>query len=125
VTKTSATHNPDTSISAPKDTSNRRTLRRHDDDGPNKTRIQIDLSQERFEKFNQMMNDCNLDTKKDLFNNALTLLAWAIEELKAGNHIASYNKGTGDIETIHMPIFDGLKEQHRNAALVKATRMAR
>jgi hypothetical protein len=57
----------------------------------NKTRIQIDLSTKEVERMNLVMDRCELESRKDLFNNALTLLEWAIHEVSQGFRIASVN----------------------------------
>lgn len=50
------------------------------------------------------MEQTGLTTKKDLFNNALTLLSWAIEEVANGNTIASVNEEENRYRVLQMPI---------------------
>ncbi len=39
-----------------------------------KNRLQFELTDDQMEKLNELMRACNLTTRKDLLNNALTLL---------------------------------------------------
>lgn len=54
-----------------------------------KTRVQLDLAAEEVRRMNWIMEACGLDTRKDLFNNAMTLFEWAVDEVVAGRRIAS------------------------------------
>ena len=114
---TAASHNE---IDPADDPSTPRAGKRASEGVDGKTRIQVDLTEERYEKFSQMMRDCALDTKKDLFNNALSLLAWAIGEVKAGKHVASYEKTSKEIEIINMPIFDEIRDRRKTNLLLES-----
>ena len=54
-------------------------------------RVQIDLAEARVRELEELMKVCGVSTKKELFNNALTLLEWAVREVRKGNSIASVN----------------------------------
>ena len=47
-------------------------------------RIQLELPEEQVQALDKLMEKINLRTRKDLFNNALTLLEWAVKEKSAG-----------------------------------------
>ncbi|HEY2884084.1 MAG TPA: hypothetical protein VGJ08_02580 [Rhizomicrobium sp.] len=55
-------------------------------------RIQIDLDENRVRELEQLMVVCGLVTKKELFNNALTLFEWAVDSVRQGRTIASLNE---------------------------------
>ena len=55
-------------------------------------RIQIDLDEKRVKELEELMDVCGLSTKKELFNNALTLFEWAVESVRQGRTIASLNE---------------------------------
>jgi len=57
-----------------------------------KTRVQLDLSPASIERMNRSMHVCDLETRKDLFNNALSLFDWAVEEVMKGRVIASLDE---------------------------------
>lgn len=69
-----------------------------------KTRVQIDLSPREVERMNWMMSECEIESRKDLFNNALTLLEWAIQEIQEGKKIASFNDETRERTILSMPV---------------------
>lgn len=68
------------------------------------TRIQFELSEERLNELESLMEETGVRTKKDLFNNALTLLEWAIAERKAGRIIASVDEKENKYKEIVMPV---------------------
>lgn len=45
-------------------------------------RIQFELTEEKANELTQLMNTIGVSTKKDLFENALTFLEWAVNELQ-------------------------------------------
>ncbi|MCA1244109.1 hypothetical protein LC092_16820 [Stappia stellulata] len=95
-----------------------------------KIRIQFDLLPERVEELHQLMVDCGVDTRKDIFNNAITLLEWAVAEVKMGHEIASLNKANKSYEIVRMPIFsnvakrNSMKEQPISTVLEERKREA-
>ncbi len=52
-------------------------------------RIQLDLPEDQVAELDKLMEETRLSTRKDLFNNALTLFMWAVKAKKAGRTIAS------------------------------------
>jgi hypothetical protein len=46
--------------------------------------IHLEVSEERLEELDKLMEAVDLHTRKELFNNALTLLEWAVNERKPG-----------------------------------------
>jgi hypothetical protein len=67
-------------------------------------RIQFELSEEKLNELESLMEETGVRTKKDLFNNALTLLEWAIAERKAGRIIASVDEKENKYKEIVMPV---------------------
>ena len=56
-------------------------------------RLQIDVTDAQVEELERVMKECGISTKKELINNALTLLEWAIRERKRGRIIAAIDEG--------------------------------
>jgi hypothetical protein len=69
-------------------------------------RVQFDLLPERIAEMDQVMIYCDLRTRKDLFDNAMTLFEWAVEEVRKGNKIASYNRDTDHVEVVRFPVLE-------------------
>lgn len=72
-------------------------------------RLQFDMTEDRLILFDKMVVDCGLRTRKDLFDYAMTLLKWAIEEAKAGNQVASFDRKTTSVELLKVPILDHVR----------------
>lgn len=72
-------------------------------------RIQIELPEEKVQALEKLMKEVGIKTKKDLLNNALTFLEWAIQEVREGNSIAAVNEKENKIKEIVMPIFKSIK----------------
>jgi hypothetical protein len=71
-------------------------------------RIQLELPEERVEELDKLMKAVDLRTRKDLFNNALTLLEWAVNERKAGRVVASIDDETHRIKELVMPVLESV-----------------
>jgi hypothetical protein len=69
-------------------------------------RIQFDLLTERLAELDELMSFCDLKTRKDLFENAMTLFEWAVHEVRAGKEIASYDRSEEHVEVIRLPVLD-------------------
>lgn len=66
-------------------------------------RIQFDVSPARLHELEHLMAVCQLSTKKELFNNALTLFEWAVKESQEGNLLASVNERKKRYRELQMP----------------------
>lgn len=71
-------------------------------------RIQLDLPESKVTELKELMAETQLDTYKDLFNNALTLFEWAINEVQTGRKIASLDEENERYKVLAMPVLDSL-----------------
>ena len=67
-------------------------------------RIQFELTKEKADELDGLMKETGVQTKKELFNNALTILKWAVRETKKGNSIASVDEAHRKYRELQMPI---------------------
>lgn len=67
-------------------------------------RLQFDMPEYKLPEIERLMEECEISNKKDLFNNALTLLKWAVRQVKEGNRIASVNDDKKTYRELEMPI---------------------
>jgi hypothetical protein len=81
------------------------------------TRVQIDLPIERVQVLDQLALEAGGLTRKDLFNNALTLLKWAVKEVKRGRTIASVAHDKPMTE-LSMPFLDSLGKNNPDSDVV-------
>jgi hypothetical protein len=82
-----------------------------------KTRVQLDLAPAQMERLNWLMEACSFETRKDLVNNALSLLEWAVLETREGRSVASIDKAAKKIVELTMP---ALADAARNASRVRS-----
>ncbi len=75
------------------------------------TRIQLELSGERVRELEALMEESGVRTKKEFFNNALTLMEWAIKERKAGRILASVDEQEKRYREIVMPILSAVQPE--------------
>lgn len=73
-----------------------------------KVRIQLDLTAKQAERFDGLMESCDLGSRKELFNVAMSLFYWATQEAAKGRKIASYDSKTDHVETIVVPALDAI-----------------
>ena len=69
-------------------------------------RIQLDMPDERVKELDALMTETGVSTRKELFNNALTLFEWAIREKKLGNMIASVDESAKKMKELVMPTLE-------------------
>lgn len=69
-----------------------------------KIRIQFELNEQGAQELEKLMEVTDVATRKDLFNNALTFLEWAIKERQRGRTIASIDEDNKRYKEIEMPI---------------------
>jgi hypothetical protein len=77
--------------------------------------INFQAPPERVRELESLMEEAGIKTKKELLNNALTLLEWAINEVRRGHVIASIDEADKRYKEITMPIFGSVKK-HKTAA---------
>lgn len=72
-------------------------------------RIQFEVPIDRLQELENLMNKAGIATKKELLNNALTLLEWVIGEKARGHSIASVDETQKRFKELAMPIFSNIK----------------
>ena len=94
------------------------------------TRLQLDLTKEHLQELEALMKELGISTKKDLFNQAMTLLEWAVTERKAGRIIASVDESQDQYKQVLLPAVERVARRskelgepvttsRRDSALVK------
>jgi metal-responsive CopG/Arc/MetJ family transcriptional regulator len=71
-------------------------------------RIQLDMPDERVKELDALMQITGSATRKELFNNALTLLEWAVKERKQGRSIASVDDQEKKLKELAMPALENV-----------------
>ena len=71
-------------------------------------RIQFELPEEKVAELKKLMEESGIKTRKDLLNNALMLLEWAISERRAGRTIVSVDEKKNRYKEVLMPILSSI-----------------
>jgi metal-responsive CopG/Arc/MetJ family transcriptional regulator len=66
-------------------------------------RIQLELPDEHVAELDALMNETKIRTRKELFNNALTLFEWAVKQKRAGHVIAAIDQTQQIVKELLMP----------------------
>lgn len=79
-----------------------------------KTRVQVELNPREVARMNYLMEVCEIDSRKDLFNNATSLLEWVVMEIVKGRRVAAFDDDTRERHILSMPILANAA-RHREA----------
>ena len=74
-------------------------------------RIQFDLPKGRVEEIDRMARAAGITTRKELFNNALTLLEWAIRQRAEGKKIVVADEDGRAVKELSMPILENVRSR--------------
>ena len=70
-------------------------------------------------ELDRLQDLCDIRTKRDLVNNALTLFQWVVEELQQGRTIASLSEAKGDpMKELLMPFFAEVAAKRQDSLLL-------
>jgi hypothetical protein len=86
-------------------------------------RIQLELPEEDVTEIKGLMREAHIDTYKELFSNALTLLHWAVEQVRQGRTIASMDESQEKYKELAMPILQ--KAKAKSTAKQRETAVSR
>ena len=56
-------------------------------------RLQFELTRDKLDEIERLRIDGGFDTRKDLLNNAMTLMKWALKHAEEGHAIAAIDGG--------------------------------
>jgi len=78
-------------------------------------RIQLELPDERVRELKGLMAEAGIETYKDLFNNALTIFEWLLNEVKSGKVIAAVDEQNEKYRVLVMPALERAAKAARMA----------
>jgi hypothetical protein len=87
--------------------------------------VPFDFVPERIGDLNELMVLCDFRTRKDFFDNAMSLFEWAVHEVSRGKEVASYNRTADHIEVVRLPVLEKAARKaksYRQICLVGASR---
>ncbi len=74
-------------------------------------KLQVELSPGQLETLNELQEAGDLRTKKELLDNAFTLLKWAVRQKQEGHLIVSVNQKTGAVRELEFPYLQRAAEK--------------
>src|SRR5690349_16923027 len=75
-------------------------------------RFQVEISESKMKELESLMlQGAAMATKKDLFNNALALLEWALNEKKKGRIIGSIDEQENHYKELVIPMFASIEQR--------------
>ena len=77
---------------------------------PTTVRLQFDVPYDKVHEIQTLMEACGFETRKDLFNNALTLLKWVVRQAQKGSVIAAVDEKQEKYTELGMPFIEHVKE---------------
>ena len=80
-------------------------------------RIQMEIPEDDVKELKALMEKLGIETYKELFSNALTILYWAAQEVREGQSIASVDPSRANYKELAMPALNRLA-RHRKSELV-------
>lgn len=83
-------------------------------------RLNFDFSDERVGDLKQFQAETGTESMKDLVNNALTLLEWAVKETEDGNEIAAVNAGNETYRVLVLPLLQRVAKKKKSRELTAA-----
>ena len=76
-------------------------------------RMNFEMPEERVSELKALQTETGSESMKELFNNALTMLEWAIREVKRGNEIAAVNEGESVQRVFVTPLLERVAKKYR------------
>jgi hypothetical protein len=81
-----------------------------------KVRFQVEISKDRAGLIDELRTRCGIESRKELFDTAITLLDWAVSEVEAGRDVASVNREKKEFEVLRMTELTHAARRARGAA---------
>jgi hypothetical protein len=76
-------------------------------------KVQFDISADRAKDIEDLIALTGCSTRKELFNNALSILEWAVKEVYMGNVIASIDEKNKKVKELVMPALSNVAKSKR------------
>lgn len=76
-------------------------------------RLNFEFSEDRINDLKDLQAETSSDSMKELFNNALTMLEWAIKEVKSGNEIAAVSDDQKVYRVFVTPLLERVAKKYR------------
>jgi len=85
-------------------------------------RLNFEFSKDRIDELKALQGETDSDSMKELFNTALTMLEWAIKEVKNGNEIAAVNEDDRVYRVFITPLLERVARKHSQQPVASTAR---
>ncbi len=69
-------------------------------------RVQFEITKEQAKKIEELMKTTGATTKKDLFNDALSMLQWAVKQVSNGRFVGSIDETNNNYRELNTPALE-------------------
>lgn len=76
-------------------------------------RLNFEISEDQMNSFKELQQRTGAGTMKDLVNNALTILEWAVDETAKGNEVAALNEDDKSYRILVTPLLQHVARQNK------------
>jgi len=76
-------------------------------------RLNFEINEDQMNSFKALQQRTGAGTMKDLVNNALTILEWAVDETAKGNEVAALNEDDKSYRILVTPLLQHVARQTR------------
>lgn len=83
-------------------------------------RIQLDLDEAGVRLLDKLKEATGLRTHKELFNNAVTLFEWAVNQRRDGRIVASLDEVSENYKELQMPVLEYAASQAEESRVPEA-----
>lgn len=83
-------------------------------------RIQLDFDEVGIKLIDDLKTQTGIRTHKDLFNNALTILSWAVHQRRNGRIIASLDEENENYRELQMPVLSSAAASGEQARIMES-----
>lgn len=77
------------------------------------TRVQFEISEDRLKELDELMSLADINNRKELFNNALTLFEWAVNQVSNNLTVCSFDNRQNKLRELSMPILDYIAKRSK------------
>jgi hypothetical protein len=74
-------------------------------------RFQVEIDGDEQSRFDDLKRRLGINTNKELFDNAFTLLEWAANVVNDGNHIAEVDRDKTQFTVIKLPVLERTRDR--------------
>ncbi len=74
--------------------------------------VKFEMPDHLYDQLGGLKADCGFKDDKELFNNALTLLQWAVVQTREGKKIGAVNEEAEQVTLVELSCFDKIREKY-------------